>query len=257
MAVRQGFRVGDIQRGAGDLPAAQGVDQVVGDDQFAAAHVDHDGGAFHRLELRRVHQPGGLPGQGHGQDEGVRLAPHVIGRRHGVRLVGALDRATGAVHRDHLHAEGPEHGDQRIRDAAGADDGDRGGVEKPALRGVDGAAGAEGTGERGCFNVVELGEQQGQRDLGDRLPVDPGGVRPADPARTHDPGIDEPVNPGEHELHEADVGGQRVRQLAAGVDEELGVVQIGGELVAGGLDLPDDRIPDAGVHGELQRAERS
>ena len=130
-------------------------------------------------------------------------------------------------------------------------------AEKRSSAAAGTGTGAEGTGERGCLNVVELGEQQGQRDLGDRLPVDPGGIRPADPARAHDSGIDEPVNPGEHELHEADVGGQRVRQLATGVDEELGVVQIGGELVAGGLHLPDDRIPDAGVHGELQLAERS
>src|SRR5699024_3525185 len=100
VAVREGFRVGDVQGGAGDGAIPDGVDQVVGDHEGTTADVDHHGVGFHLRQGVTVDDAGGGLGQGHEQDEVVGLGPDVVGGGHGEGFVGTRDRAAGIVHGD-------------------------------------------------------------------------------------------------------------------------------------------------------------
>jgi predicted MFS family arabinose efflux permease len=133
--------VGDVESRAADPALVEGSDQVVGDDVRAPGHIDKPGVVGHGPQLGLGHNAGRLGREGQGQDDGVgprqRLVQPVLADNG--RADGAGEGAANAggvcptcawlgLSADEccLNAEGGEQPQQRLGDAARAQDGDPG-----------------------------------------------------------------------------------------------------------------------------------
>lgn len=108
VTVGEGLRIGDVESGAGDEPASESVDQILGDDVSAAGDVDQVAAGSHGGEFVAADDPTGLRGETESYDHDIGPAESV---HQPVRSDGPCRTCQWlGISADDccLHAEGPE-----------------------------------------------------------------------------------------------------------------------------------------------------
>ena len=154
-------------------PRPQGGDEVVGDDVAAPGHVHEPGVRLHQRELARADDALGLGREGEGDDHEVGAGQRVgqpVALEHDV---GAVHRLDPVAHHGDVAVERLEQPQQRLGDAAAAEDRDLGAEQVGALRALP-----RDPPGRSVPRPRMPGERQRERQLGDRLGVDALAARP-------------------------------------------------------------------------------